>query len=111
MITPGPLDQASLALSSPTVQVGQTQQFTATALDEFDNPIPGLKYVYGALGQAKINNRGSFAVVTTAGGYADASTVEVTQGSITSSTTTDLAIPADPQDHMVITSNAGLTEM
>ena len=50
-------------------------------------------------------------MVTTAGGYADAITVEVTQGSITSSTTTDLAISADPQDHMVITSNAGLTEM
>ena len=38
-VEPGPLDHVSLEPSAPKVEVAQSLQFTATALDQFDNEI------------------------------------------------------------------------
>ena len=51
-VEPGPLDRVTLEPGEPVIEVTKWQSFTATALDQFDNVIPGLTYVYRSEEQA-----------------------------------------------------------
>ena len=92
-LDPGSLDHVFLGPAAPTVEVAQVQQFTATALDRFENPIPGLTYTFGSGDQAgRVDSQGKFSAGTKAGTYEGAVTVEVTQGSVTRTAAADLTI-------------------
>ena len=81
---PGPLDHVNIDPLQPLCKSQKKQQFTATALDEFDNPIPGLAYVFDSEEEAGgVDIGGLLTAGTKAGRYQDAVTVEVSQGPIT----------------------------
>ena len=94
-VMPDPLDHITLEPATPTVEVAQAQQFTATALDRFENPIPGLTYVFSAAEAAgRVTSDGTFTAGTSAGTYAEAVTVEVTEGSASRSASASVTVIA-----------------
>ena len=102
-VVPAPLDTVVLGLGAPTVKVIEAQQFTATALDQFDNPIPGLTHTFRSAAEAgQVDNQGRFTAGTKTGTYDDAVTVEVTQGSITRSATATVKVVPGPLHHVVV---------
>jgi PKD repeat protein len=101
VITPGPLDRVKLEPGSATVEVTKEQKFAATALDRFDNPIPGLSYTFRSPeGAGKVEQDGKFTAGTKAGVYPSGVTVEITQGSVTKTATTRVTIQPGPLDHI-----------
>ena len=112
IIEPGPLDHVALEPAGPTLGVTRERQFAATALDQFDNPIPGLRSVYDSDEQAgAVDTNGMFTAGTKAGTYVSGVTVEVTQGAITKSTATDVAIEAGPLEQVRIDPVAAILEV
>jgi alpha-tubulin suppressor-like RCC1 family protein len=89
--------------ASVTLQVGQTQRFTVTALDRFENPVPGLEITFTAReGVGRVDKEGNFIAGTRAGVYPAAVTVEATHGSVTKTATSDVTITPSPLDHVVL---------
>ncbi|MBE2249537.1 MAG: hypothetical protein IAE78_08295, partial [Myxococcus sp.] len=75
---------ASIAISptSPSMPVGATQQFTATALDSAGAPIPGAPITWSVVNAGgTINATGLFTAGTTSGAFAN--TVRATSGTTT----------------------------
>jgi PKD repeat protein len=96
-IEPGPLDHVKLEPATAAVEVTKEQQFTATALDQFENSIPGLTFTFRSPKRAgQVDSQGRFTAGTKAGTYEDAVTVGVTQGSITRSTTLEVIVQPGP---------------
>ena len=111
-ITPGPLAHVSLQPVGPRIQVGQTQQFTATAFDQHDNPIPGVKVVFDAKSAAgQIDIDGIFTSGTKAAFFEEAITVEVAQGSVAKRDNTYVTITPGPMDRVEISPNPALIEV
>jgi len=48
-VPPGPLHHITVTPTSVSVQVGQTQQFTATGYDQYDNEITGLSFTWSVV--------------------------------------------------------------
>ena len=97
-IEPGPLDQVELEPSAPTVEVGTAQEFTATAFDQFDNPIPGLTYAFQATKETgRVHSQGSLVAGTKVGVYQDGVTVEAAQGAVTKSASAKVTSCRGPQ--------------
>ena len=93
MVDPGSLDHVSLEPATPTVELTQEQQFRATALDQFDNPIPGLAFAFQSEEAAgQVDSEGMFTAGTKAGTFEDALRVQVAQGQVTRTATTDITI-------------------
>ena len=102
-VGPGPLDHVNIDPPSTTVQVTKKQQFTATALDEFDNPIPGLAYVFDSEEEAGgVDIGGLLTAGTKAGRYQDAVTVEVSQGPITKTGAAIVTLAHGPLDRVLL---------
>ena len=102
-IEPGPLDHVNLEPAASTIQVTQEQSFSATALDQFDNPIPGLSFTFRSDDQAgQIDTQGRFTAGTSAGSFDDAVTVEVSQGSVTRTASTTVTVERGPLDRVLI---------
>ena len=103
-IEPGVLHNVSLEPLSPTFEIGQVQQFIVKALDEFENPIPGLIYEFSATREVGlIDSEGSFTAGTKAGTFEGAVIVDATQNSVTRRTKADVAITPGPVEQVVIT--------
>jgi PKD repeat protein len=101
VINPGPLDRVKLQPEAATLEVGKEQKFTATALDRFDNPIPGLVPSFRSDSQAgQVDSDGKFTAVTKAGAYAGGITVRVTQGSVTKTATAPVTVQPGPLDRV-----------
>ena len=101
VIEPGPLHH--IVLKPPTLGVAQEQRLTATALDEFDNPIPGLTFAFRADERVgEIDNQGIFTAGTEPGIYSGAVRVEATQDTVTKTATTGVTIEAGPLDHISV---------
>ena len=102
-VAPGPLDSVSLDPAATSLEVTAVQQFTAAAFDEFDNPIPGLTYVYSAEGGAgQIGSGGNLSAGTVAGTYEGAVTVEVAQDGSTAVASATVTVAPGPLDHVII---------
>ena len=107
-VTPGPLDRVTIDPASASLGVTQTQRFVATAVDQFENPIPDLAYVFSADEQAgRIDASGHLVARTVAGTFGSAVRVEVTDGSIVRSASADLTIDPGPLDRVVIEPASG----
>ena len=102
-IETGPLDHISVDPAATTLGVTGVQNFTASALDEFDNPIPGLAFAFQVDERVgEIDNRGSFIAGTRPGIYAGAVTVEVNQETVTRTATANITIETGPLDHISV---------
>ena len=102
-VDPGPLHHVTVELSGPTLEVAEQQQFNAEALDQFDNPIPGLTFSFKADEQVgKIDREGKFVAGSKAGTYESAVTVEVSQGPITKTATADAVTVPGPLNRVVM---------
>ncbi|GEM_PF-513589 len=96
-LKPGPLAQVRIEPSEPSLEVSKAQQFAAKALDQFDNPIPGLTYSFRAERAAgQIDSAGNFTAATRAGTYDNAVTAEVTQGAVTKTASAKLTLKPGP---------------
>ena len=102
-VQPGTLHQVTIELSEPNLDGTGEQQFTATALDEFGNPIPGLTFSFKADEKiGKIDQDGRFTANSEVGSFKDAVTVEVSQGSITRIATADAITVPGHLDRVII---------
>ena len=89
-VEPGPLARVMVQPTDVTLTPTNTQSFTAKALDQFDNPIPGLTFIWSVeTGDGTINVDGVFTP-----GVVGTSTVKAkaTQGSITRFTIVSVAV-------------------
>ena len=83
-LVPGPLNRVSLEPSELTLEVTEQIHFTATAFDQFDNPLSGLTYIYTVDQQAgQVDKQGLFEPGTILGTYPKGITVRATQGEVT----------------------------
>ena len=104
VVEPGPLDHVQLEPAMAVVEVTNQQQFTATALDRFGNPVPGPTFAFRSAEQAgQVDSQGVFTAGTKAGTYGGGLTVEVTQGSVTRRTTADVTITPGLLSRVAIT--------
>ncbi len=102
-VEPGLLHQVTIELSEPNLEVTGEQQFTATAVDEFGNPLPGLTFSFKSDEKVgRIDQEGKFTVGSEAGTFENAVTVEVSQGSITRIATADAVTVPGPLDRVII---------
>ena len=102
-VEPGALHQVTIELSKPNLDATGEQQFTATATDEFGNPIPGLTFSFKVDEKVgEIDQEGKFTAGSEVGTFEDAVTVEVSQGSITRIATADAVTVAGPLDRVII---------
>ena len=100
-VEPGPLDHVTIEPTEATLDVTAEQRFIARAFDRFDNPIPDLSYAFEADERAgKVDDDGRFAAGREAGLFADAVTVEVTQGSIASRAAADVTLEHGPLERV-----------
>ena len=100
---PGPLHQVDINPISATLKVTGEQQFTATGLDRFDNPIPGLSYTFQSNEQAgQVDKGGRFTAGIEAGTFDGAVKVEVTQGATTRTAAATVTIRPGPLHHVGI---------
>ena len=96
-ISPGPLDHVRVAPAEPAIVVTRETVFTATGLDKYDNPIPGLSYTFQAdVTAGHVEGTGKFIAGTKAGVYESAVTVEVNQGSVTKTGSASLTVVPGP---------------
>ena len=114
-ITPGDLHHVTIQLVGPSGQVTKEQRFVATALDQFDNPIPGLNFSFESSGEVgRIDDEGKLTAGSVAGSYQQAVVVEVTQGAITKrATASEVTIEPGPLHQVTIepvASTVGVTE-
>ncbi len=102
-VEPGPLDRVIIESTESEVEVSQTMEFIASAVDQFGNPIPGLKYVYREDERAgRVDGEGGFTATTVADVFPNAVTVEVRQGSVTRSATAQVTVLPGALDHVTI---------
>ncbi len=100
-VGPGPLHHVALLADSADVQVSGSLQFAATALDRFDNIIPGLTYTFRSPADAgTMDSRGRFTAGTKAGNFDEAVTVVVAQGDLSTSATASVAIQPGTLDRV-----------
>ena len=109
---PAPVGIFTIAPASVSLQVGQTQRFTVIALDEFENPVPGLKITFTARQDAgTVDSEGNFTAGTKAGSYAGAVTVEAKQGSETREIMAHITIMPGRLDHVSLEPDAPTIEV
>ena len=102
-VDPGPLSSVVLDTTQVTLTPGEDYAFSAEALDQFDNPIPGLSVSFQADDQAgQIDIEGTFTAGTTAGTYDTAVTVEAAEGEVTKTATADVTIKHGPLDRVLL---------
>jgi Big-like domain-containing protein len=80
------LTNITLSPNTPSIQIGQTQQFVATAMDANGNPIPGINFTWTSSNQtvAGVDNTG----LATAGPSGGTTTITATSGSVSSNPST-----------------------
>ena len=97
-IEAGPLHHILVTPDPVTLQVGDSQLFTATAYDEYDNIITGVSYSW-TTDVGTVDGTGLFTAQTTPG----SGTVEATSSSITGSA--GVTVTLGNADHIVVSPN------
>ena len=111
-VEPGPLDHILIAPPTSTLEVDTAQQYTVTALDQFDNPISGLTHVFVADEDAgQVDAGGRFTAGRNTGSFQKALKVEVTEGSIVEITTANVVIEPGPLDRVTMTATCSPAEV
>lgn len=102
-VEPGELSTVTIEPAMASMAVTEEQTFTATALDQYDNPIPGLNYVFSSNRQAgRIDNAGRFIAGSRTGTYNGAITVAVIQGSVSRIATATVTTRPGPLDSVLL---------
>ena len=83
VIIPGQLDHVVISPTTTTIEIGETQQFTAYGQDAADVTIPGLSYVWSVSAGGVIDSTGLFTAGDVTGTYTAAVQVSVTHGGVT----------------------------
>lgn len=97
VVEPGPLDHVGIDAIPSAIEAGKQHQVKAVALDEFENPIPDVTFVYESNDSAaEIDDNGLFTVPTQAGKYSDALSVLVSQGAIVEEVSIDIVVEHGP---------------
>ena len=103
IVEPGPLERVTLEPTSSTVEAGQSQQFTATALDQFDNQISGLTFVFTSAEEAgHFGPDGTFTAVEKEGSYQNALAVETAEGFTIERATASVTVEPGPLNHVTL---------
>ena len=102
-IASGPLHIVSLEPSETSLEVTGEQEFTVTAVDEFDNEIADPDVVFNADPEAgSVNTSGKFVAGTLASVYADGVRVEVTDDGVTMSEQAKVTVEPGPLDSVTL---------
>ena len=111
-VVPGPLHHIDIRPSAAKVEVSNTVHLNPTALDRFDNPVPGGTIVFRADGQVgRVDVEGRFTAGTRAGTYDAGVLVEITRGGITKTAAVDITLEPGPLDHINIRPDAPTIEV
>ncbi len=103
IVQPGPLQDVKVEPAMAVVEVNNEQQFVPTALDQFNNSIPGLTYSFRSDQQAgQVDREGRFTAGTKVGTYEGAVTVEVRQSTVTTSATARITVEPGPIHHVLL---------
>ena len=93
IVIPGSLDHLAIEPEETTINVGQSQKFTVTAFDRYENTIDGLRYeFYANVNSGVMGSDGNFTAGTIAGNCENCISVHVTDKSITKSITASVII-------------------
>ncbi len=96
-VEPGPLASIVVEPAQVTMDIGASQQFAFTAVDEFGNRVTDVGATWTVPAElGSIDANGVLTVGTMAGDYPGGVTVEVAQGSVTASATADVIVRPDP---------------
>ncbi|MDP3061717.1 MAG: trypsin-like peptidase domain-containing protein [Chloroflexota bacterium] len=105
-VVPGALAKVALEKQEATLQPGGVLSIVAQALDQYDNPIPGLSLSYRADEKVGKVDGAKFTAGTKAGVYKDAVTVEAAQGGVTKAASLTIAVVPGPVHHVTVTPQA-----
>ena len=102
-VEPGPLHRITVEPAEVTLAVTESQQFTVSAFDRFDNPLPDLTLEFNAETKAgRVDAEGTFTAGTKPGSYGGAVTVEVSQGDTTKTATATIILDPGPLSRVTI---------
>ena len=103
IVEPGPLERVTLEPASSTVEAGQSHLFTAAALDQFDNRISGLTFVFTSAEEAgHVGPDGTFTAGEKAGSYRNALSVETPEGFTIERATASVTVEPGPLDRVIL---------
>ena len=92
-VIPGPLEHLAIEPEEATVNVGQSQKFTVTAFDRYENTIDGLAYEFSAnVNSGVMDSDGNYTAGTITGNCENCISVNVTDKSTTKSITASVII-------------------
>jgi len=112
IVEAGLLDRVTIQPATLNLTVNQEHQFIATDYDVYGNTISGLSHTFRADATAgQVDNLGKFQAGTVAGYYPAAVTVEVTQGTVTKSTSADLTLGPGPLDQVLLSPRSAVLEI
>ena len=95
-ITPGLLEQVTIAPNPAEIGMEMTQQFVAVGADQYGNRISDLAFSWSVQnGSGIIDKTGLFTAGTAPGTYEDTVKAEAMQGSVTRSATADVIVESD----------------
>ena len=96
-VTHGPLDLVLLTPDTITLNIGQTQQFTAEAVDIYGNPVPRAEITWDVAQKAgTITAAGLLITATVAGTYAQGVTATALVDSISVQASSTVTVAPDP---------------
>ena len=101
-IEAGPLDHVILGPVSPAMEVTQGLQFTAAALDRFENEITGLTFEWSASAGGIIEPTGVFTAGVSTGTFPDTVQARVARGAMQASATATVRVSPGALDHIVL---------
>ena len=94
-IVAGPLDHVTVTPSTPGVKTSATQQFSATGYDQYENPISGLSFTWGAT-RGSVDATGLYTAPATVGADSVTAASGGISGQATVAVTADLHVAAMP---------------
>jgi Tol biopolymer transport system component len=111
-VQPGPLDRVKPIPEVVSLGIGESETFTAEAVDAYDNPIPGAIFNWDlAENVGTITSGGTFTAGTTAGTFVDAVIVTAELDSTAVEAKASVKIDPDPLDKVnIVTARVGAGE-
>ncbi len=91
-VEPGPLDHVTIEPDFPTMEVGQEQQFTVSAFDQYGNRITGLPNTFAVRQEVGIIDEQGRFTARTAGTYEGGISVNVSQSGVTEAASAGVTI-------------------
>ncbi|HLC23505.1 MAG TPA: trypsin-like peptidase domain-containing protein, partial [Dehalococcoidia bacterium] len=99
----GPLDHVQVSPAKADLNIGKSQDFTATPVDVYDNPVSGAQVTWIIDQAAGSADGGRLTAGTQAGTYVTAMTAKATSSSLTGTGSASVTVKPDPLDSVTVT--------